>query len=163
MYLVFSIILIQFHRAIRENTVLTVIVHPIEIKSYLLIYYTKEVHVEIHKKGRGWLRMEKTNTDYKLFEKIKLNFSRCTIMTKHWMNSTSSTLSCILITFLRFPILIFLLRLSEAAIWKTLCGEPVNLLTPRSGQYVFFFFEYQQQWGDKNRGFACGHVASQEQ
>ena len=39
MYLVFSIILIQFHRAIRENTVLTVIVHPIEIKSYLLLTY----------------------------------------------------------------------------------------------------------------------------
>ena len=36
MYLVFSIILIQFHRAIRENTVQTVIVHPFEIKSYLL-------------------------------------------------------------------------------------------------------------------------------
>ena len=41
MYLVFSIILIQFHRAIRENTVLTVIVHPIEIKSYLLTYFCR--------------------------------------------------------------------------------------------------------------------------
>ena len=39
MYLVFSIILIQFHRAIRENTVQTVIiVNPIEIKSYLITY-----------------------------------------------------------------------------------------------------------------------------
>ena len=35
---VIRIIVIQFHRAIRENTVLTVIAHPIEIKIYLLIY-----------------------------------------------------------------------------------------------------------------------------
>ena len=35
---VIRITVIQFHRAIRENTVLTVIAHPIEIKIYLLIY-----------------------------------------------------------------------------------------------------------------------------
>ena len=35
---VIRITVIQFHRAIRENTVLTVIEHPIEIKIYLLIY-----------------------------------------------------------------------------------------------------------------------------
>ena len=35
---VIRITAIQFHRAIRENTVLTVIAHPIEIKIYLLIY-----------------------------------------------------------------------------------------------------------------------------
>ena len=36
---VIRIIVIQFHRTIRENTVLTVIVHPIQIKIYLL-YFT---------------------------------------------------------------------------------------------------------------------------
>ena len=35
---VIRITVIQFDRAIRENTVLTVIAHPIEIKIYLLIY-----------------------------------------------------------------------------------------------------------------------------
>ena len=35
---VIRITVIQFHRAIRENTVLTVIAHPVEIKIYLLIY-----------------------------------------------------------------------------------------------------------------------------
>ena len=35
---VIKITVIQFDRAIRENTVLTVIAHPIEIKIYLLIY-----------------------------------------------------------------------------------------------------------------------------
>ena len=35
---VIRITAIQFDRAIRENTVLTVIAHPIEIKIYLLIY-----------------------------------------------------------------------------------------------------------------------------
>ena len=35
---VIRITAIQFHRAIRENTVLTVIAHPIEIKIYFLIY-----------------------------------------------------------------------------------------------------------------------------
>ena len=36
---VIRIIVIQFHRTIRENTVLNVIVHPIQIKIYLL-YFT---------------------------------------------------------------------------------------------------------------------------
>ena len=35
---VIRITAIQFDRAIRENTVLTVIAHPIEIKIYSLIY-----------------------------------------------------------------------------------------------------------------------------
>ena len=35
---VIRITVIQFHRAIMENTVLTVIAHPFEIKIYLLIY-----------------------------------------------------------------------------------------------------------------------------
>ena len=35
---VIRITVIQFHRAIMENTVLTVIAHPIEIKICLLIY-----------------------------------------------------------------------------------------------------------------------------
>ena len=35
---VIRITAIQFDRAIMENTVLTVIAHPIEIKIYLLIY-----------------------------------------------------------------------------------------------------------------------------
>ena len=35
---VIRITVIQFDRAIRENTVLAVIAHPIEIKIYLLIY-----------------------------------------------------------------------------------------------------------------------------
>ena len=35
---VIRITAIQFDRAIRENTVLTVIAHPFEIKIYLLIY-----------------------------------------------------------------------------------------------------------------------------
>ena len=37
---VIRIIVIQFHRTIRENTVLTVIVHPIQIKIYLLYLLT---------------------------------------------------------------------------------------------------------------------------
>ena len=36
---VIRITAIQFDRAIRENTILTVIAHPIEIKIYLLTYY----------------------------------------------------------------------------------------------------------------------------
>ena len=35
---VIRIIVIQFHRTIRENTVLNVIVHPIQIKIYLLYF-----------------------------------------------------------------------------------------------------------------------------
>ena len=40
---VIRIIAIQFHRAKRENTVLTVIVHAIEKKIYLLIYLRERI------------------------------------------------------------------------------------------------------------------------
>ena len=51
---VIRIIVIQFHRTIRENTVLTVIVHPIQIKIYLLylLTYLDEIFIlPCHKCG----------------------------------------------------------------------------------------------------------------
>ena len=47
---VFRIILIQFHRAIRENTVQTVIVHPIEIKTY---YYCKMASTSFEERSQA--------------------------------------------------------------------------------------------------------------
>ena len=69
---VIRITVIQFHRAIRENTVLTVIAHPIEIKIYLLIYLiltyllTTTSLKEVTKTGNSWITLFSVNLGTKI-------------------------------------------------------------------------------------------------
>ena len=64
---VIRITAIQFHRAIRENTVLTVIAHPIEIKIYLLIYLlTYYNFLKVTKTGNSWITLFSVNLGTKI-------------------------------------------------------------------------------------------------
>ena len=68
---VIKITVIQFDRAIRENTVLTVIAHPIEIKIYLLIYLltyllTTTSLKEVTKTGNSWITLFSVNLGTKI-------------------------------------------------------------------------------------------------
>ena len=67
---VIRMIVIQFHRTIRENTVLTVIAHPIEIKIYLLIYLlillTTTSLKEVTKTGNSWITLFSVNLGTKI-------------------------------------------------------------------------------------------------
>ena len=54
-------------RAIRENTVLTVIAHPIEIKIYLLIYLlTYYNFLKVTKTGNSWITLFSVNLGTKI-------------------------------------------------------------------------------------------------
>ena len=64
---VIRITAIQFDRAIRENTVLTVIAHPIEIKIYLLIYLlTYYNFLKVTKTGNSWITLFSVNLGTKI-------------------------------------------------------------------------------------------------
>ena len=65
---VIRITAIQFDsRAIRENTVLTVIAHPFEIKIYLLIYLLTTTSLkEVTKTGNSWITLFSVNLGTKI-------------------------------------------------------------------------------------------------